>query len=72
MTKAVQLFSWFLLMAVVGFAIGMLTGCGGGDGAMPFGPVTQQASETDVQPSTDETRTVTTLPVVCQPSGCAK
>lgn len=72
MTKAVQLFSWFLLMAVVGFVIGMLAGCGGGAGAMPFGPVTQQASETDAQPPIDEVRSETTLPVTCQPAGCAK
>jgi len=39
--------------------LALLTGCGGGAAALPFGPPGDQPDET-------------AQPVTCQPSGCAK
>lgn len=55
--KFINLTLWFLCMAVLGFCVSVLSGCGGGDAAMPFG---------------DSPHDSTTQPVTCEPTGCAK
>ena len=70
--RACSLAAWFTLMAILGFAVSLLTGCGGDDSpdTSPCDFVGPTATPRDCPVVADALKT--TMPVVCAAEGCAK